>query len=91
MSAIKQVSCQLSVQVKKEIFAQYMGIWFHIPLKSKRLVAAAGRQEGTLQLRKPGYKYANDKMATFPFYLENCYLFRYLSVPAISDLSSKNH
>lgn len=64
-------------------------LWFLIPLKSKRLFPAAGRYESTQQLKEPNCKYVNDKKATLPFYLENCYLFRYLYPPAIPDLSSK--
>lgn len=58
-------------------------------LSKARLVAAAGRYESPQQLKEPDCKYVNDKKATFPFYLENCYLFRYLCAPAKCDLSSK--
>lgn len=55
------------------------GIWFRILLKSMRLVGAAGRYEGTHQLKEPDLKYVNDKKETLKvlqniFYLEKCYL-----------------
>lgn len=72
------------------------GIWFHILLKSTRLIGAAGRYEGTHWLKEPDLKYVNDKKETLKvlknkFYLEKSYLFRHLYAPAISDLASKNH
>lgn len=72
----------------------FEGIWFCILLKSTRLVGAAGRYEGTQQLKEPDLKYVNDKKETPKvlqniFYLEHSYLFRHLKAPAISDLTSK--